>query len=95
MGKKESQCRQNLKTMMIMREFERVIKQREELMAFVEMTKFKPNMYTMLRQMSVFRQYFIDVRDYLKREVAAGNARPKLDLTNIEDIVSPMFRALR
>ena len=79
----------------VIAEFERVIKQREELMAFVEETKFRPNSYTMLRQMSVFRQYFIDVRDYLKREVASGNARPKLDMTNIEDIVSPMFRSLR
>ncbi len=79
----------------VIAEFERVIKQREELMAFVEMTKFRPNSYTMLRQMSVFRQYFIDVRDYLKREVASGNARPKLDMTDINDIVSPMFKALR
>lgn len=79
----------------VIAEFDRLIKQREELMAFVEMTKFKPNSYTMLRQMSIFRQYFIDVRDYMKREVSSGNARPKLDMTNIEDIVSPMFRALR
>ena len=79
----------------VIRELERVIKQREELMAFVEMTKFRPNSYTMLRQMSVFRQYFIDLRDYLKREVASGNARPKLDMTDINDIVSPMFRSLR
>ena len=79
----------------VIAELDRLIKQREELMAFVEMTKFKPNSYTMLRQMSVFRQYFIDLRDYLKREIASGNARPKLDMTNIDDIVSPMFRALR
>ena len=79
----------------VIQELDRLIKQREELMAFVETYKFKPNSYTMLRQMSVFRQYFIDVRDYMKREVASGNARPKLDMTNIEDIVSPMFRALR
>ena len=79
----------------VIAEFERVIKQREELMAFVEETKFRPNSYTMLRGMSVFRQYFIDVRDYLKREVAGGNARPKLDMTDINDIVSPMFKSLR
>ena len=79
----------------VISELERLIKQREELMAFVEMTKFKPNSYTMLRQMSVFRQYFIDLYEYLKREVASGNARPKLDMTDINDIVSPMFKSLR
>jgi hypothetical protein len=79
----------------LVRELERVIKQREELMAFVEMTKFKPNSYTMLRQMSIFRQYFIDVIEYLKAETAKGNIRPKLDMTDINDIVSPMFKSLR
>ena len=64
-------------------------------MAFIEMTKFRPNSYTMLRQQSVFRQYFIDVIEYLKRECASGNARPKLDMTDINDIVSPMFESLR
>ena len=79
----------------VIREFERVLKQREELMAFIEMTKFRPNSYTMLRQQSVFRQYFIDVIEYLKSECAKGNARPKLDMTDINDIVSPMFKSLR
>ena len=79
----------------VIREFERVLKQREELMALIEMTKFRPNSYTMLRQQSVFRQYFIDVIKYLKSECAKGNARPKLDMTDINDIVSPMFKSLR
>jgi len=79
----------------VIAELDRLIAQREELMALTESVKFRPNSYTLLRQMSVFRQYLLDLRDCLKRETSAGNSTPKLDLTNIEDIVSPMFRALR
>ncbi len=72
----------------------RLIDEREKLMAFAEGAKMRANSYTYLRNMSVFRQYLIDLRDYFKREISAGR-RPKMDITNLDYAMSEKFFFLR
>ena len=75
-------------------ELERLIGERERLMAFAEVVKPRSNSYTYLRNMSHFRQYLIDLRDYFLAEMKNG-ARPKLDLTNLDYAMSDRFFFLR
>ena len=75
-------------------ELNRLINEREKLMAFAECAKGRAQSYVYLRNMSIFRQYIVDLRDYFEREVNAGR-RPKLDLTNLDYAMSDKFRFLR
>ena len=72
----------------------RLIDEREKLMAFAEDAKMRATSYAYLRNMSVFRQYLVDLRDYFKRGIARGE-RPKLDLTNLDYAMSAKFSFLR
>jgi len=66
----------------VIRELDRLICQREALMRLAEEVRIPATSYTYLRNMSVFRQYMIDLRDYFKREVASGR-KPVLDMMDL------------
>lgn len=73
---------------------ERLISERERLMSFAESVKINHNAPTFLRDMSVVRQFLIDLRDYFVRESEAGR-RPRFDITNLDYAMSEKFGFLR
>ncbi len=73
---------------------ERLIAQRESLMYMAENTRISATSYTYLRNMSVFRQLFLDLRDFLASKLATGE-NVKLDLRNLDGIFSKKMDFLR
>lgn len=61
---------------------ERLYKQREYLMGLAEVVKHEENSHIYFRNMSVFRQYIVDLLKYFKKEVSKGN-KPELDVTDL------------
>ena len=78
----------------VVSELERLIAQREALMLLAEEVRTKATSYTYLRNMSVFRQYMIDLCDYFKREMKDGRT-PKLDVLDLSYAMSEKFEFLR
>ncbi len=75
-------------------ELERLISQREKLMLLAEEVRIPPNRSTYLRNMSVFRQYMLDLRDYFKKTLEIGK-KPKLDVMDLSYAMSSKFEFLR
>ena len=73
---------------------DRLISQREELMLLAEDTRIKATSYTYLRNMSVFRQYMIDLRDFIETEIAEGR-KPEFDITDLRNITGEKLRFLQ
>lgn len=71
-----------------------LISEREELMAFAEDVKAPSTAYTYLRDMSIFRQIMIDLRDYFKSEISAGR-KPHFDVTDWSNITGKALDFLR
>ena len=78
----------------VVAELDRLVLQREALMSFSEDVKVQFNQPTFLRDMTVVRQWLIDLRDYFVREKNAGRV-PKLDVLNLDYAMSDTFRFLR
>ena len=77
------------------RELDRLINNREKLMALAEDTRIHATAITYLRNMSIFRQVMLDLRDYFKREVATGNSHPAFDVTDWRGITTEATDWLR
>ena len=75
-------------------ELERLITAREKLMLMGEEVRIRANRYTYLRNMSVFRQFMLDLLRYFKTELAAGKA-PRLDVTDLAHVQSKAALFLR
>lgn len=75
-------------------ELERLITAREKLMLMGEEVRIRANRYTYLRNMSVFRQFMLDLLQYFKTELAAGKA-PRLDVTDLAHVQSKAALFLR
>jgi hypothetical protein len=71
-----------------------LIAAREKLMLLGEETRLPANRYTYLRNMSVFRQFMLDLLQYFKQEMAAGR-RPMFDVTDWSRVESRAARFLR
>ena len=78
----------------VIRELDRLISQREALMLLAENVRIPATSYTYLRNMSVFRQFMIDLRDYFKREISIGN-KPRLEVTDLSYVTGKAFDFLR
>ena len=78
----------------VVRELERLIAQRDRLMLLAENVRIPANSYTYLRNMTVFRQFMIDMLSYFKREIKAGR-NPKLDVTDWTYVQSKAAEFLR
>lgn len=78
----------------VINELERLISQREKLMLLAEEVRIPPNRSTYLRNMSVFRQYMLDLRDYFKKTLEIGK-KPKLDVMDLSYAMSSKFEFLR
>ena len=78
----------------VVNELDRLISQREKLMALSEDVRISANRSTYLRNMSVFRQYMIDLRDYFISEMQCER-RPKLDLMDLSYVMSNKFEFIR
>lgn len=61
-------------------ELDRLIAQRERVMNLTETVRFPASQYTYLRNMSVFRQYFIELRDHIKNGGEFVLALPDSDI---------------
>jgi hypothetical protein len=78
----------------VMRELGRLIVAREELMLLAEEVRIPATSYTYLRNMSVFRQFMLDLLEYFRKEVSEGR-RPKLDVLDLSYVASEKFNFLR
>lgn len=78
----------------VIRELDRLIMQREKLMLLAENVRIEATQYTYLRNMSVFRQFMLDLRDYFKKELSCGR-KPKLDLLDLSYATGKTFDFLR
>ena len=63
----------------VIRILDDVLVKREKLMAMGEEIRIPATANTYLRNMSIIRQAVVDMRDYFKRELAAGR-KPKFDV---------------
>lgn len=78
----------------VIRELERLIHAREELMLLAENVRIPATSYTYLRNMSVVRQYMLDLLAYFKKEISLGK-KPLLDLTDLSYATGKTFDFLR
>ncbi len=78
----------------VISELERLLAQRERLMLLAENVRISANCYTYLRNMSVFRQFMLDLLLYFEREVRNGG-KPKLDVTDWTYVQSRAAEFLR
>ena len=75
-------------------ELERLVVQRERVILLAERVRIPANRYTYLRNMSVFRQYMLDLLHYFRCEVAAGR-RPQFDVCDWSQLESRAAAFLR
>lgn len=78
----------------VIRTLEELILRREEMMLLAEEVRLPTNTYTYLRNMSVFRQYMLDLLRYFKNEIAEGR-KPAFDVTDWSCVESRAARFLR
>jgi hypothetical protein len=76
------------------RELDRLIRDQDRLMVLAETVRIHATAITYLRNMSIFRQAMIDLRDYFKRGIALG-IRPTFDVTDWSAITGDTFEFLR
>lgn len=79
---------------MFVAELNRLIKEREKTMALCETTRIEANSYTLLRNMSIYRQFTIDLRDYIKEQITKGK-KPEVDIFSFWNILSDYSKFLR
>lgn len=75
-------------------ELERLISNREELMSDGETIKISGNSYHYLRDMTIIRQYLVDLKVYVKDMIAKGK-KPKLDIINLDYLKSNIYDFFR
>ncbi len=78
----------------ILSEIEKLIASREELMFFGEKIKISGNSYHYLRDMTIYRQYLIDIRDYVKKCIS-DKQEVIFDITNLTYLKSDIYDYLR
>lgn len=78
----------------LLSELERLINAREELMAIGEDVKISGNSYHYLREMTIIRQYLIDLKAYVKDTIKKGE-KPMLDIKNLDYVKSDIYDFLR
>lgn len=75
-------------------ELDRLLVQREILMNLAETVRFPAAQYTYLRNMSVFRQVLIDLRDGIAKALQNGDS-PTVDLVNTDATQTPLLNLVR
>lgn len=78
----------------LLNELERLIRAREELMEVGENVKISGNSYHYLREMTIIRQYLIDLKAYVREMIKKGE-RPKFDIKNLDYVKSDIYDFLR
>ena len=76
------------------RELDRLIEDQDRLMVLAEEARIHATAITYLRNMSIFRQAMIDLRDYFKRGITLG-INPEFDVTDWSSITGETFEFLR
>lgn len=83
----------NVEPFTVIAELERLVAQKERLMALAEESRSPANAATYLRNLSAERQYMVDLIDYFKTEIKAGR-RPKLDVLDLRYATGKTLRFL-
>ena len=78
----------------VIRELERILINKERLMALVEDVKTPAEGYTLLRNLSTERQYMLDLLNYFKKEISAQR-KPKLDVFDLTYVTGKTLDFLR
>lgn len=76
------------------KEVNRLLGRLNKLMAFAEEVRIEANSFVYLRNMSIMRQFLVDLLADVKREIDLGR-EPKFDVTDFSDIKSDIFTFLR
>lgn len=75
-------------------ELERLVTQRDKVIALCENVRIQANQYTAIRNMTVYRQMTADLLEYLKAEMAAARV-PEVDIMNYRKYLSDTSWFLR
>ena len=75
-------------------ELSRLNRLSDEVIALCEEVRFEANRYTIIRNMSVSRQFVCDLHDYMKSEVQKGN-KPEVDIFSFDKYLSDASWFLR
>lgn len=78
----------------IVSELDRLIAMQEDFMKTVENTRIKANCYVYLRNHSITRQFYIDLRDYFK-DAAEKGLRPEFRIDDFGYCLSERYAKLR
>lgn len=75
-------------------ELDRLICQRDEVIALLEDVRIEANTYTAARDMTVLRQFMLDLKDYIETEVKE-NRKPQPDVLQFGKYLSDYSKFLR
>ena len=76
------------------KEVKRLLERLNKLMAVAEEVRLEANSFVYLRNMSIMRQFLVDLLAYVEKEIGLGR-EPQFDVTDFSQIKSEMFRFLR
>ncbi|HBP38719.1 MAG TPA: hypothetical protein DD640_08265, partial [Clostridiales bacterium] len=76
----------------LLAELDKLITEREYLMGAVERVRMKAAQYQCLRDMSIYRQFYLDLCDFVRSQELEEIT---LDLTRTDDLKSGLFYFLR
>ena len=75
-------------------ELSRLIKQREEVMHLCENVRIEANQYTAIRDMTVNRQFMLDLKMHIEKEIASGK-KPEINTFEFGKYLSEYSKFLR
>lgn len=75
-------------------ELESLICRRDKLISLLEEVRIEANVYTAARDMTVSRQFMLDLKEYIEQEVKKGK-KAKPDIFNFDEYLSDYSRFLR
>lgn len=78
----------------LLAEIERLLSAQENLMELAESVRIEGNSFVYLRNMSIFRQFLVDLRKYINEEIGTGRT-PAFDLNNFNHIKSDVYNFIR
>lgn len=78
----------------VINELERLICQREHLISLCEDVRIEANQYTHIRNMSIIRQFMIDLLEFVKDGVSKGE-KPEIDLFKFDQYLGEISKFYR
>lgn len=78
----------------LLAKIEELFNKQERLMRLAESVRLEANSYVYLRNMSIFRQFLLDLKIYLNKEINSGR-KPNFDICNFSYIKTDVYDFIR